>query len=277
MCFADDARANETDGEPMLRRLERCVFRSHRRGAAATFPPSAGAIAVVLSAVMASACGGAVASTDASVSDTQDVTVPADASDVLDARDTADTTDSPRDVPADDAPDASDGSPHDVNDSGYCVPLRADGCPLNQPPGGLAPVCEISCPASDVGHVCEYTAARCACRVGSGYTWFCEPLACPVDGPVTDASCTTVGLRCGAGFENRGSICIPGDEVWVQCAQARRDTSGFRYHCPPTPPVVGTRCCIEDPGFVGADCPYPDGDGGTTIYACVSYHWSISP
>lgn len=181
------------------------------------------------------------------------------------------------DTAADVAPDAPDAVDPIDGDTGYCVPLRPDGCPEAQPPEGFAPVCEHACLQADRGKSCDYPERRCTCELGSGLQWMCEPSVCPADGEAQGDACTTPGLRCDAGFEERGLVCIPGDLVWVHCVRAAIDPMGHRLHCPPVPPPEGGRCCVESPGFVPDDCPYPDASGAIVSWRCIDYRWAPTP
>lgn len=127
----------------------------------------------------------------------------------------------------------------------------------------------LSCAGAVVGDTCATTSERCTCAIGSGMYWRCEPLACPLVDGSDGAGCPAAGLRCDAGFEEPGALCVGPELVWAACRYYHRAGGVPPSGCPSSPPTLGGPCCQGlPPGGPPSGCAY-----GAEIYDCVGDHW----
>jgi hypothetical protein len=123
------------------------------------------------------------------------------------------------------------------------------------------------------GDVCHADAGRCSCEVGSGLNWECEWAICPEGEEVEGTPCPAVGLDCGAGFEDPGSLCVGPEMVWATCRYYHQGDDSPPNGCPATPPVSGAPCCQGLAGGVG---PTHGCLIGAEVWDCVDNHWVVA-
>ncbi len=135
---------------------------------------------------------------------------------------------------------------------------------------GASTDCTHHAQCSEVGEVCFSEGQRCACQIGSGASWACEPEVCPIGDAPEGGSCAPRGLVCDTGFENPGSLCVGPELTWARCRYYHQGGDlGPPNGCPVTAPTLGTACCQGlSPGGPALGCRY-----GDQVIDCVGDHW----